>query len=115
MFSTLFQRHPALLIPATMLLHALLAPLMGLDMHFDEAQYWDWSRRLDFGYYSKGPLVPWLIAASEALLGHGSWQTRLPAWMGHGLLLWLLYRAGKDMSSDERAGLWAAGIGVFLP
>ena len=112
----MFPGHPALLlIPATVLLHALSAPLMGLDMHFDEAQYWDWSRRLDLGYYSKGPLVPWLIAASEAMFGHGAWQTRLPAWIGHGLLLWVLYRAGRDIGGADQAGWWAAFFGLCLP
>src|SRR5262249_25418158 len=28
-----------------------------LDLGQDEAHYWDWSRHLDWSYYSKGPLV----------------------------------------------------------
>ena len=32
-----------------------------LDLAPDEAHYWDWSRHLDWSYYSKGPLVAWLI------------------------------------------------------
>ena len=31
----------------------------------DEAHYWEWSRRLDWSYYSKGPGIAWTIAASE--------------------------------------------------
>jgi hypothetical protein len=27
------------------------------DLAPDEAHYWDWSRHLDWSYYSKGPLV----------------------------------------------------------
>ena len=27
----------------------------------DEAQYWDWSRTLQLSYYSKGPLIAYLI------------------------------------------------------
>ena len=30
-----------------------------LDLAPDEAHYWDWSRHLDWSYYSKGPLVAW--------------------------------------------------------
>lgn len=30
----------------------------------DEAHYWAWSRRLDWSYYSKGPMVAYLIALS---------------------------------------------------
>ncbi|MFZ4647236.1 MAG: hypothetical protein ACOYNP_15905, partial [Gemmataceae bacterium] len=37
------------------------------DLAQDEAHYWDWSRNLDWSYYSKGPLVAWLIALSDFL------------------------------------------------
>ncbi len=40
-----------------------------LDLAPDEAHYWDWSRHLDWSYYSKGPLVAWLIRGSCELLG----------------------------------------------
>lgn len=40
-----------------------------LDLSGDEAHYWDWSRRLDLSYYSKGPLVAYIIALGRALLG----------------------------------------------
>ncbi|GJM19806.1 MAG: dolichyl-phosphate-mannose--protein mannosyltransferase [Phycisphaeraceae bacterium] len=45
----------------------------------DEAHYWEWSRRLDWSYYSKGPGVAWAIAASTAFFGHVEWAVRLPA------------------------------------
>lgn len=32
-----------------------------LNLYTDEAQYWDWSRSLDFSYYSKGPLIAYYI------------------------------------------------------
>ena len=44
-----------------------------LDLAPDEAHYWDWSRQLDWSYYSKGPLVAWLIHASCWLAG--DWAT----------------------------------------
>src|SRR5579871_3391214 len=40
-----------------------------LDLASDEAHYWDWSRELDWCYYSKGPLVAWLISGSCELFG----------------------------------------------
>lgn len=38
-----------------------------LDLSPDEAHYWEWSRRLDASYYSKGPVIAWLIAATARL------------------------------------------------
>jgi len=33
------------------------------DFFVDEAQYWFWSQNLDFGYYSKPPMIAWFIRA----------------------------------------------------
>lgn len=38
-----------------------------LDLAADEAHYWEWSRRLDWSYYSKGPLIAWIIAGFSYL------------------------------------------------
>src|SRR5271168_1754492 len=40
------------------------------DLAPDEAHYWDWSRHLDWSYYSKGPGVAWLIRASLEFFGN---------------------------------------------
>ena len=45
-----------------------------LDLSGDEAHYWEWSRRLDLSYYSKGPLVAYIIAAGRLLLADWSQQ-----------------------------------------
>ena len=50
-----------------------------IDLSGDEAQYWDWSRHLDLSYYSKGPMVAYIIRASCALLGDNMPAVRLPA------------------------------------
>ena len=70
--------------PATRGTAMLLAILAGLlvfrlvalafnrtDLFFDEAQYWSWSLDPDFGYYSKPPLIAWMIGATTAVCGHG--------------------------------------------
>src|SRR3954462_605889 len=50
-----------------------------LDLSGDEAQYWDWSRRLDWSYFSKGPLVAYVIRASCAMFGETMPAVRYPA------------------------------------
>ena len=35
------------------------------DLFVDESQYWLWGQNLDFGYYSKPPLIGWVIRAVE--------------------------------------------------
>src|SRR2546422_6940922 len=76
-----------------------LASNCPLDLAPDEAHYWDWSRHLDWSYYSKGPLVAWLIRLSCALFGDWSYAltgnealaVRLPAVICGALLLVSLY------------------------
>jgi len=94
---------------------AWLVRAAGVDLHYDEAQYWEWSRQLDWSYYSKGPLVAWLIALSETLLGHGAWQVRLPAWLAHGALLFLIFAFARDVWGNRRAAWWAVILTLFTP
>ncbi len=96
-------------------LRAALSVAAGLELHFDEAQYWDWSRHLDWSYYSKGPLVAWLIAFSEWLFGHGEWQVRLFAWMSYGVFLAALFYLARDIWQQRAAGWWAVTLGLTTP
>src|SRR3954470_7001532 len=65
-----------------------------LGLSGDEAQYWDWSRQLGLSYYSKGPLVAYIIRASCWLFGAETmWAVRMPALVlatGTGLVTYLL-------------------------
>ena len=33
-----------------------------IELTVDEAQYWHWSRNLDFGYFTKPPLIAWVYS-----------------------------------------------------
>jgi len=113
------QRRDWLLLAAlTLVLIAAKAWLVhaaGVDLHYDEAQYWEWSRQLDWSYYSKGPLVAWLIALSETVFGHGAWQVRLPAWLAHGALLFLIFAFAREVWSNRTAAWWAVVLTLFTP
>ncbi|MBK7984849.1 MAG: glycosyltransferase family 39 protein [Candidatus Competibacteraceae bacterium] len=97
------------------ILRCYIAEAGGFDLHFDEAQYWEWSQQLDWSYYSKGPLVAWLIAASTGLFGHGEWQVRLFAWLAYDLFLLLLFGFARQFWQSRRAGWWAVALGLTTP
>src|SRR5438552_1817437 len=66
-----------------------------VDLSGDEAQYWDWSRQLDWSYYSKGPLVAYIIRASCAIFGDTMQGVRYPAivfGVGTSIVTYLLTR-----------------------
>jgi len=104
-----------LLVVVVMALHAAVMASAGLELHYEEAQYWLWSTRPDWSYYSKGPLVAWLIAATTAALGHGEAQVRLFAWLAHGLFLLAVYGFARDLWGRRDAGLWALALVAVTP
>ena len=59
-------------------------------LHVDEAQYWVWAQALDWGYYSKPPVIAALIAASTALLGDGLLGVKALAMLCYPLTAWVL-------------------------
>lgn len=87
----------------------------GIELHFDEAQYWVWSQHLDWGYYSKGPLLAWLIRLSTEWFGQGEWQVRLFGWLMHGLFLATLFGFSQQVWRNRVAGWWALLIGATTP
>jgi hypothetical protein len=80
----------------------------------DEAQYWFWSRHLALGYYSKPPLVAWLIALTTALFGNGEFAVRLSAPLLHAAASGFVYAIGARLY-DRRIGYWSALAYATLP
>ena len=85
------------------------------DLSPDEAHYWDWSRHLDYCYYSKGPLVAWLIRGSCAAFGDTPFAVRLPAVLCSGLLLLGLHRLTARATGDTRLALGVVLVAMTLP
>ncbi len=53
------------------------------DLGPDEAQYWTWAQDPAFGYFSKPPMIAWLIGATTGLFGDSEWAVRLAAPLLH--------------------------------
>ena len=85
-----------------------------LQLYPDEAQYWLWSRELAWGYYSKPPMVAWIIAAGTALGGDGEPWIRLGAALAHGLAPLALFAAGARLYTPW-TGFWAAVLYSLMP
>lgn len=85
-----------------------------LELGVDEAQYWAWSQTPDFGYFTKPPLIAWIIGMSHALFGHDVWAVRLPAPWLHFLTALILWRTASWMAGPT-AGRWAAILWIGLP
>ena len=58
------------------LARVVLLILNRTDLFVDEAQYWFWGQDLAFGYYSKPPLIGWVMRVATDLAG-----SDMPFWV----------------------------------
>jgi 4-amino-4-deoxy-L-arabinose transferase-like glycosyltransferase len=84
------------------------------DLYPDEAQYWLWSLHPAFGYYSKPPLVAWLIAATTALFGEDELAIRLAAPLRHFGASLVIFAIARRLY-DARVAMWSAIAYATLP
>ena len=86
----------------------------GLDLIGDESYYWDWSRRPDWCYYSKPPMVAWLIGISTYLGGDVTAVVRIPAVILGTVFLGYLYATATAFYSPK-AGALAVILVLAMP
>ena len=82
--------------------------LAPLDLAPDEAYYWDWSRVLDWGYYSKPPMIAWINALSTGVLGVSAFAVRLPSALMGSVSLIFLYLLARRLFDSKTAFMAAA-------
>ncbi|MFK5924194.1 MAG: glycosyltransferase family 39 protein [Verrucomicrobiota bacterium] len=93
-------------------------PLLG-----DESYYWDWGRRLDWGYFSKPPLIAWLMALVSWLGGSTELSLRIAPLIIGTASLAMICSLAKQLYGQQTAYLTAlialatpanAGLNLFL-
>jgi hypothetical protein len=78
-----------------------------VDLYFDESQYWAWAQQPAFGYFSKPPLIAWIIAAVERVCGSGEACIRSSSpifYFGTSLLIYAL----ANTLYDRCVAFWCA-------
>src|SRR4051812_4396840 len=74
-----------------------------VDLFFDEAQYWAWSRDLAFGYFPKPPLLAWIIAASDTVCGSGEACVRITSPLFYFGTSLVVYAIARELYDREAA------------
>ncbi|MCX5496107.1 glycosyltransferase family 39 protein [Kaistia dalseonensis] len=97
----------ALILGLLTLARLVALAFSATDLQVDEAQYWDWSRQFAFGYYSKPPLIAWVIGLASALFGNSEFAVRLPAPLFHCGSALIIYATGRRLYG-ARTGFFAA-------
>jgi 4-amino-4-deoxy-L-arabinose transferase-like glycosyltransferase len=81
--------------------------VLPLDLAGDEAYYWEWGRRLDWGYFSKPPGIGWLMALAGWVGGDTAFGLRIFAVFLGSASLGLLFLLTRRLYGSP-AALWAA-------
>jgi 4-amino-4-deoxy-L-arabinose transferase-like glycosyltransferase len=85
------------------------------DLYPDEAQYWLWSLTPDWGYYSKPPVVAWLIALTTRLAGNDNeLAVRMAAPLLHFGTAIMIYQIAQRLY-DVRTAFWSSVVYATLP
>ena len=64
-------RNLLFIIFSALILRVLFDFINGIEIHYEEAQYWVWSQNSSLSYLTKGPFIAKAIAISEWIFGYG--------------------------------------------
>lgn len=98
---------------ALTLYRAWLVGHIGFTLFYDEAQYWDWSRELAWGYYSKPPMIAALIKLTTTIWGSGMLAVKLSSMLLYPLTALMIGALAREL--HPRAGTTAAVLFLCLP
>jgi 4-amino-4-deoxy-L-arabinose transferase-like glycosyltransferase len=84
------------------------------ELFFDEAQYWFWSRELAFGYYSKPPLIAWIIRGASEICGQDEACIRAPSPLIHAATATVVFAIARQLYG-ARIGFWSGLTYATLP
>ena len=117
----LWGRRTSLLLAlalALLLYRMAVVHYSGISLFFDEAQYWDWSQKLQWGYYSKPPMIALLIKVSTMIFGDGVLGVKLLSMVCYcatAVAMVGLSRALWPTSSGVRTGVVAGALFLTTP
>lgn len=108
-------RPAVLLVLAVTALRWLLLAFNRTDLFVDESQYWLWGQEFAFGYYSKPPLIAWLIGWVTWLAGSDApFWVRMPGAALHGATA-LILGALAARAGGRNLALWVVAGYLTLP
>lgn len=101
------------LIAAVTAVRVAVLVFSPLQLYPDEAQYWWWAQTPDWGYFSKPPLIAWIIWITTRI-SDAEWAIRLASPLLHAGTALVLFGIGR-LAWDGRVGFWSALAYAILP
>lgn len=83
----------------------VLLPFDSADLFVDDAQYWFWGQELAWGYYSKPPLIGWILRLSTTLGSDAPVFVRLPWPLIHAATAVVVATLTRRLYGDRAGGI----------
>ena len=103
-----------LIVGAVTFLRLLWLAGQPIDLYPDEAQYWVWAQKFQFGYYSKPPMIAWLIWATTHLFGDTDLAVKISAPLLYVFTSLFVHGIAKRLY-DARIAAWSTIAFITLP
>ncbi len=98
-----------------LLLKMIWVSVWSLELHYEEAQYWLWSKHLDWSYYSKPGMVAWMNYISTSILGDTNLAVKLPAIVAGFVTSIGIYHSAKQLYNDQKIATLSSLLLYFMP
>ena len=95
----------SLLIIFLFLFRLYALKIMHIDLFFDEAYYWYWSKHLAWGYYSKPPFIALAIKIFTGIFGDNIYSVKIASNLFYSLSSIYVYLIGKELFNEKIAFL----------
>ncbi|MFN0066578.1 MAG: ArnT family glycosyltransferase [Limisphaerales bacterium] len=110
----LWRRRTAWLLGGLFIIRLAYALVWPLELPPDVAYYWEWGRRLDWGYFSKPPMIGWLMGLVGRATGDSELALRIvPLLLGLGALGFLAALARPAFG--DQAAFWTVAALALTP
>ncbi len=107
-----------ILLPSVIILFLLKIVALNFttfNLFGDEAQYWLWSKDIDFGYFSKPPFLSWVIRIYTEIVGSSFISLKLLPSFVYLLIAWGIYNLLINSGLDKKNSLAGSLIFLFIP
>ena len=95
-------------------LRVLGLAVSNAELFYDEAQYWVWAQEPAFGYFTKPPLIAWLIGSVTAVCGDSPFCVRVASPILHLAAALLIYALARKLF-DQRTAFWSSLVYITTP
>lgn len=89
--------------------------LTKFNLFGDEAQYWLWSKKLDFGYFSKPPLLSWIISVYSIIFGESFFSLKIIPSIVYLFTAWAIFNLCINIGLTRKKSLECTLLFLLMP